>query len=106
MSIYLDRIFDFLGRVCFFITMAEYVPVFVVCIIIENMIAYLFFNKDLKEFQAKVHLVLLNVFFEWSCKLLGLRIIVDKRIDNDFKDKPFLLISTHGSMLDVCTLLG
>ena len=44
--------------------------------------------------------------FEWACKLIGLRIVVDKRIDNDLETKPFIAMSTHGSIMDVCTLLS
>lgn len=42
----------------------------------------------------------------WAFSVLGLRIDVEKSIENDLEKKPIMFMSTHGSFLDVLVFIN
>lgn len=101
----ISKLFDKIGQVLFIVIICEYGFVFFTMIFwisIEN-----FFK--IKKFEPYVrtpgHWESLNFMIRWAYSCLGLRVEVEKSIENDLDASPVLFMSTHGSFLDVMTTL-
>lgn len=102
---FLKRWLSELGRVLSVITVIEYLPIFfcmMVWLYVENL-----FAKPKREVlvRSKGHWETLNFISRLAFNLAGIRIEVEKSIENDLEDQPFILMATHSSILDVLSLL-
>lgn len=99
-----ESIISKLGRILFIITIIEFVPVFIILYI------YLWLKCIFKK-EKSIHLrtegdwEAFNFVIRQAFNVLGLKVEIDKRIENDFHNKSVLFMSTHGSFLDSMVIL-
>lgn len=53
------------------------------------------------KYRTKGEWETLNFITNCAFNVAGIDVIVEKSIDNDLKNKPFIFMSTHGCILDV-----